>query len=295
MSLFICCTNRENTSSTEYQQSEFKQAGGEYTGEDNGTADIHHAKGLICSRCHPVPIADSLLFRSGHSPADAEVTMACKSCHADASDNNDFHNKHWSVSSSSGTQIPCRACHIANAPIPDSFPFVRFPHKIQRPNISEWRNAPYPSSYCLDCHYNPQTAKNDSLKIASYKKAMHEYYGSDNGRPDIHQTNGDKCTACHSTYIADSLLFRNSHPDDQAVVSACLRCHASARGRNGFHEKHWPTSTNESEKEIPCRVCHIANSPRPDSFPVARIPHKIFRPNWDTDPPFAHSYCADCH
>lgn len=150
LSLFICCTNRENTSSTEYQQSEFKQAVGEYTGEDNGIADIHHTKGLTCSRCHPDPIADSLLFRSGHSPADSEVTEACKKCHSGKSSINSFHENHWNSFSSSGQQIPCRVCHVSNSPRPDSFPVARIPHKIIRPNW--FTDPPFVHSYCADCH-----------------------------------------------------------------------------------------------------------------------------------------------
>ncbi|MBL8024964.1 MAG: hypothetical protein JNL74_01060 [Fibrobacteres bacterium] len=275
----------------------YKTALGQYNGLPAGPPpDIHHIKGKRCTECHSAPIADSMLFRNSTTSDDKEVTAACKSCHTDVSSKNNFHSRHWSNSAVSGKEIPCRECHIANAPPPDSFPFVKLPHRLQLPDTGSWNSAPHPAKYCIDCHYSPAFAKGNAVYNTAYKKALHEFYGSNNTTPDVHHVNEQNCTSCHPAYIKDSALFKNTNtPDDKVATAACLQCHASARTRNGFHEKHWPTSTNESEALIPCRVCHVQNSPRPDEFSTKRIPHKIRRPSWSTDPPFEPAYCSDCH
>jgi len=147
------CTSREETMNAVNDDSflsGYSRAGSEYSGLNDAISDVHYGKGLGCGYCHPAPIADSMLFRGGHSPEDKDVTEACRSCHAGAAEKNDNHHEHWSAYSSSGTEIPCRVCHVQDAPRPDSFPIVRIKHKVIRPT---WNlESPLRPRYCSDCH-----------------------------------------------------------------------------------------------------------------------------------------------
>jgi hypothetical protein len=149
----VGCTHRENStnvSNTDHRSSGYTVAGQEYSGINDTIADVHYTKGLTCKQCHPNPIADTMLFRPGHSSEDSDVTESCRSCHEVSAEKNMFHENHWSYSARSGRQIACRVCHAANAPRPDSFPFVRIRHKIHRPQWST--DPPFGHSYCKDCH-----------------------------------------------------------------------------------------------------------------------------------------------